>query len=120
MAHPRKEKFNKDDVKLAKIAKALAHPARVAIIRQLAGNDPCCFSEISKHLPLSDSTVSQHMSELRSAGLIKASYELPKIIYTLDEDQWKDARKLLKILSKMKPVKGRSERTGSSEAESDI
>jgi len=120
MAHPRKEKFNKDDVKLAKIARALAHPARVAIIRHLAGNDPCCFSEISKHLPLSDSTVSQHMSELRSAGLIKASYELPKIIYSLDGDEWKNARKLLKIFSKMKPMKGKSEKSESPEASSQL
>jgi DNA-binding transcriptional ArsR family regulator len=56
MAPPKKEKFSKDDVRLAGVAKALSHPARIAILRHLASLETCCFNEISKELPLADST----------------------------------------------------------------
>jgi ArsR family transcriptional regulator len=105
MTLSKKGKFKKDDVKLAKIAKALAHPARIAIIRHLASMDTCYFNEISKELPLADSTVSQHMSELKSAGLIQGSFEPPRIKYCINIEGWKQARKLLKEFSKNKVIK---------------
>jgi ArsR family transcriptional regulator len=105
MTLSKKGKFKKDDVKLAKIAKALAHPARIAIIRHLASMDTCYFNEISKELPLADSTVSQHISELKSAGLIQGSFEPPRIKYCINIEGWKQARKLLKEFTKNKVIK---------------
>jgi DNA-binding transcriptional ArsR family regulator len=105
MAKAKKERFDKDDIRLARIAKALAHPARIAIIRHLALMNECCFSEISKELPLADSTVSQHLAELKSAGLVQGSFEHPKIKYCINTEEWKQARKLLKGLTKIKPGK---------------
>jgi ArsR family transcriptional regulator len=98
MATSKSEKFQKDDVKLAKFAKALAHPARIAILRHLASIEKCCFSEISGKVPLADSTVSQHLTELKSAGLIKDSFNPPRIYYSIDIENWKMARKYFKDL----------------------
>ena len=105
MAQSKKEKFDKDDIRLARIAKALAHPARIAILRHLASMKECCFNDISKELPLADSTVSQHIAELKSAGLIEGSFEPPKIKYCINAEGWKQARKLLKGFAKIKVVK---------------
>jgi DNA-binding transcriptional ArsR family regulator len=105
MAATKKEKFSKDDIRLAKYAKALAHPARVAILRHLATAETCCFSEISKELPLADSTVSQHMTELKNAGLVHGYFKPPKVEYSIDHDNWKTARKYLKEFTKIKTAK---------------
>lgn len=104
-----RKKFNKDDTRLAKVAKALGHPARIAIIRHLAAMKTCCFSEISKVLPLADSTISQHLSELKSAGLIDGSFEPPRIKYSINPVGWKKARKLLKEITRIKTGKKRDE-----------
>ncbi|HOW09396.1 MAG TPA: metalloregulator ArsR/SmtB family transcription factor [Bacteroidales bacterium] len=109
MTQAKKEKFEKDDIRLAKIAKALAHPARIAIIRHLAMAETCCFNEIANVIPLAGSTVSQHLSELKSAGLVKGSFELPRINYCLNEDEWRQARKLLKSFAKIKPGKDKDD-----------
>jgi ArsR family transcriptional regulator len=109
MVQSKKEEFNKDDIRLARIAKALAHPARIAILRHLALMNTCCFNEISKELPLADSTVSQHMAELKSAGLIQGNFEPPKIKYCINNEEWKQARKLLKGFIKIKA--GKNEKT---------
>lgn len=105
MAKLKKEKFDKDDIRLARIAKALGHPARIAIMRHLSLVNECSFNEISRELPLADSTVSQHMAELKSAGLVLGTFEPPKIKYCINAVEWKQARKLLKGFTKIKPVK---------------
>jgi len=98
MAPSKADKFEKSDIKLAKIAKALSHPARIAILRHLSSVDSCSFSDISKNIPLADSTVSQHMTELKSAGLVRAHSDPPRINYCIDAGNWKLARKLFKDL----------------------
>lgn len=100
--HSVKTGFPADDIKLARFARALSHPARIGIIRHLASLDTCCFNEISKELPLADSTVSQHLSELKKAGLIQGSIEPPRIRYCINEKNWKTARKFLKEFLKIK------------------
>jgi len=102
MAPSKKEQFSRDDIKLARYAKALSHPARIAILRHLASLETCCFNEISKELPLADSTVSQHMTELKNAGLIQGNFEPPKVRYCINYDNWKAARKSLKEFTKIK------------------
>lgn len=105
MAPSKKEQFSKDDIKVARYAKALSHPARIAILRHLASLETCCFNEISKELPLADSTVSQHMTELKNAGLIQGSFEPPKVQYCINYENWRIARKLLKEFTKIKVAK---------------
>jgi len=105
MAPSKKEQFSKDDIRLARYAKALAHPARIAILRHLSSLETCCFNEISKELPLADSTVSQHMTELKDAGLIQGSFEPPKVQYCINYENWRAARKCLKEFTKMKVAK---------------
>ena len=97
-----KGKYSKEDITLAGFAKALSHPARIAILRHLAAHNNCCFNEISKEIPLADSTVSQHIAELKKAGLIEGSFELPRIKYCINAKNWKLARKYFKEFTKIK------------------
>jgi ArsR family transcriptional regulator len=110
MASPKKEQFTKEEIKLASFAKALAHPARIAILRHLASLETCCFNEISKELPLADSTVSQHLAELKKAGLIQGSFEPPRVKYCINYENWKLARKYFKEFTKIKVAKNEKER----------
>ena len=72
------------DAELATLAKALAHPARVRIVRLLAGRDTCVCGEIVEALDLAQSTVSQHLKVMREAGLIRGRVEGPRVCYCLD------------------------------------
>lgn len=87
--------FNATENKLAKYAKALAHPARIAILKLLAGKQTCVCGDIVHELPLSQSTVSQHLKELKEAGLIKGEIEGAKVCYCIDEKEWKIAQQWL-------------------------
>jgi len=106
MTAKKKENYNKEDIRLARFAKALAHPARITIIRQLASKKSCFFNEISEELPLADSTVSQHIAELKSAGLVIGRLELPKIKYQINYGKWKQDRQLFKEFTKIKSSHG--------------
>lgn len=89
--------INKNDQsKLARYAKALSHPTRVYIINLLS-NQSCCYSgDLSEELPIAKSTLSQHLKELKEAGLIQGEIEAPKIKYCLNRDAWKEAQELFK------------------------
>ena len=84
--------FSVKENKLAKYAKALAHPARVAILKLLASKQTCQCGDIVEELPLSQSTVSQHLKELKDAGLIKGEIEGARVCYCIDEKEWKAAQ----------------------------
>src|SRR6187549_1676928 len=84
--------FSVKDNKLAKIAKALAHPARIAILNLLAKRQACVCGDIVDELPLSQSTVSQHLKELKEAGLITGEIEGARVCYCIDEREWKAAQ----------------------------
>ncbi len=90
--------FTIKDNKLAKYAKALAHPARIAILQLLAKKQTCMCGDIVDEIPLSQSTVSQHLKELKDAGLIKGDIEGAKICYCIDEKEWKAAQQNLNKL----------------------
>lgn len=83
---------------LAKFAKALAHPARIAILRYLANKTSCQCGDIVDELPLSQSTVSQHLKELKEAGLIRGEIEGAKVCYCIDEKEWRLAKAQLNQL----------------------
>ena len=82
----------------ARYARALGHPVRIYIIELLA-RQSCCYSgDLSEILPIAKSTLSQHLKELKVAGLIQGETELPKIKYCLNKENWKEAQKLFKEL----------------------
>ena len=85
MGATKTENFTDKQNGIATLIKALAHPARVAIIEYLMKADGCICGDIVEHLPLSQPTVSQHLKELKTAGLIKGSVEGNSICYCIDE-----------------------------------
>lgn len=92
------EEFTVKDNKLAKYAKALAHPARVAILQILIRTQDCICGDIVEELPLSQSTVSQHLKELKEARLIKGNIDGASVCYCIDEKGWEEAKTYLKTL----------------------
>lgn len=95
MGATKTEEFTNRDLKLAKYAKALGHPARIAILQLLLKKQNCICGDIVDELPLSQSTVSQHLKELKETGLIKGDIDGVKICYCIDEKEWKNAQQLL-------------------------
>ena len=79
---------------LARFAKALGHPARVAIIDFLLKQDTCYFGDIHEELPIAKATVSQHLKELKDAGLIQGEIEAPNVRYCINKDNCSLARQL--------------------------
>ncbi len=84
--------FKSKENKLAAYAKALGHPARVAILKYLAKTQSCICGNIVDELPLSQSTISQHLKELKEAGLIKGNTEGATVCYCINEKGWKEAQ----------------------------
>lgn len=95
MGTTKTEEFTIKDNKIASYAKALAHPARVAILKLLIKKQACICGDIVDELPLSQSTVSQHLKELKEAGLIKGDIEGKKVCYCIDEKEWEMAKSYL-------------------------
>lgn len=94
------QEFSEQQIKTARIAKALSHPVRIYIIELLL-KQSCCYSgDLSEVLPIAKSTLSQHLKELKEAGLIQGETEPPKIKYCMNTDNWNLAKeyfyKLLK------------------------
>lgn len=95
MGATKSDEFSVKDNRVAKYAKALSHPARVAILKLLIQKQACICGDIVEELPLSQSTVSQHLKELKEAGLIKGDIEGTKVCYCIDEKEWNTAKNLL-------------------------
>ena len=90
--------YTVDEIKLARFAKAIGHPARVQILKLLSGQDSCFCGNIVDILPLSQSTVSQHLKELKDAGLVKGRIDPPKVYYCIDWENWELANKMFSDL----------------------
>ena len=88
MAFSKKHEFEVDQKELAEFAKALSHPARVAILQTLAEKKSCVCGEIVDLLPLAQSTVSQHLKDLKESGLVKGEIEGPRSCYCLDTENF--------------------------------
>ncbi len=89
---------------LARYAKALAHPTRVQIINFLVDLEGCYFGDIHAELPMAKATVSQHLKELRVAGLIQGSIEAPKVKYCINKENCKQAQELFaEFFAQVKP-----------------
>lgn len=90
--------FTNQQKKLARYAKALGHPVRIYIL-ELLSQQSCCYSgDLSDVLPVAKSTLSQHLKELKSAGLIQGEIEAPKIKYCLNKSNWAEANALFSCL----------------------
>lgn len=88
--------YTVDQEQMARFAKALSHPVRVFILDFLA-KKACCFSgDLAEMLPIARSTLSQHLKELKNAGLIQGNVEYPKIRYCLNKENWEKAQSLFK------------------------
>ncbi len=86
--------------KLARFARALGHPVRIYIM-ELLSSQACCYSgDLSEILPIAKSTLSQHLKELKNAGLIQGETEAPRIKYCINRENWEIARSLFKNLTK--------------------
>jgi DNA-binding transcriptional ArsR family regulator len=82
--------------KLARYAKAMGHPVRAYVLDLLA-NQSCCYSgDLTEELPIAKSTLSQHLKELKDAGLIQGQIEAPKIKYCINKQNWEEAKRLFK------------------------
>src|SRR5687768_4924970 len=96
--------FSEKQNELAGLLKALAHPARIAIIEYLIKTDNCITGDIVDELPLAQPTVSQHLKELKTAGLIKGSIEGNSICYCIDSENWNKNKELLSAFLDRKSV----------------
>lgn len=79
---------------VARFAKAMGHPARIAILQFLARQRTCYFGDIHVELPIAKATVSQHLKELKDAGLIQGEVETPKVKYCINRENWRLAKAL--------------------------
>ncbi|MGI4863838.1 MAG: ArsR/SmtB family transcription factor [Janthinobacterium lividum] len=86
MTYAKTASFTADQQQLARVAKALAHPARVAIIQFLAAQKTCISGDIAAELPLARTTVSQHLQELKALGLIRGEIDGLTVCYCLNTE----------------------------------
>ena len=82
----------------ARFAKALSHPVRLAILKHL-NNQSCCFTgDLVEVLPMAQSTISQHLKELKEAGLIQGDVIPPRVKYCINQENWQKAKRLFESL----------------------
>ena len=94
MGITKSEVFTQEENRIADLAKAFAHPARVAILRLLAQKKACICGDLVDELPLSQATVSQHLKELKRIGIIHGSIEPPRVCYCINEEVWEEAEQV--------------------------
>lgn len=86
------EIFTEQQNRIAELAKAFAHPARVAILQMLAQKKACVCGDLVDELPLAQATVSQHLKELKRIGIIRGDIDPPRVCYCINEPVWDEAR----------------------------
>ena len=89
------ELFRTQDNEIALIAKALGHPARVAILQHLFKIDSCVCGDLVNEIGLAQPTISQHLKELKQLGLIKGNVEGTSVCYCIDKDNWTQMKALM-------------------------
>ena len=91
-----KKVITEQQKKVARYAKAMGHPVRMYVL-ELLSKQSCCYSgDLSENLTIAKSTLSQHLKELKEAGLIQGEIEAPKIKYCINKENWKEAQSLFK------------------------
>ena len=94
-----KKSYTEAQGKMARYAKAMAHPVRIFILDFLADNiDKCCYSgDMAEELPIARSTLSEHLKELKKAGLIQGEINPPYIKYCINKANWEEAKDLFNL-----------------------
>lgn len=82
--------------KAARYAKAMGHPVRMYVLELLSSQNCCYSGDLSEELPIVKSTLSQHLKELKKAGLIQGETEAPRIKYCINRENWKEAQELFR------------------------
>ena len=91
-----KNGISNEQQKVARYAKAMSHPVRIFVL-ELLSKQACCYSgDLSEELPVAKSTLSQHLKELKDAGLIQGEIEAPRIKYCINNKRWEEAQVLFK------------------------
>lgn len=100
MKKTKEDYFTSHQTDLARYAKALGHPVRIAIL-QLLNSQSCCFhGDMAEELPIAKSTLSQHLNELKDAGLIQGTITPPTVKYCINRENWLIAKTLMNDLLK--------------------
>ena len=97
--------YTAEQEQIARYAKAMGHPARIAIMDFLASQESCFFGDIHDELPIAKATVSQHLKELKDAGLIQGEIEAPKVRYCINKENWATAQNLFAKFFDRKDIK---------------
>jgi len=92
----RENVLTEDQKTIARFAKAMGHPVRMYVLEILSKQNCCYSGDLTEVLPIAKSTLSQHLKELKDAGLIQGEIEAPKIKYCLNQENWKLAQGLFK------------------------
>ncbi len=92
------EQYSETQIELASMLKVLGHPARIAIVQALMKTDSCVCGELVTEIELAQSTVSQHLKELKSVGLIKGTIEGTSVCYCIDKEKWAHLQNVLDFL----------------------
>lgn len=99
MAITKEQLFNQKQKRIAQLTKAMAHPARIAILELLAERATCICGDITCELPLAQSTISQHLKVLKKSGLVKGKVDGARVCYCLDEDAVTEFDELINIFT---------------------
>lgn len=97
MGLTKSEIFSKNQNEIAGIAKVLAHPARVAIIQHLINQNSCICGDLVDQIGLAQPTISQHLRELKNAGVLKGNIEGTKVCYCIDSSRWKELQDIFDL-----------------------
>lgn len=100
MGKSKTDLFTDEQNAIAQMAKALAHPARIAILQYLLKTKACVNGELVDELGLAQATISQHLQELKAIGLIQGSVEGPRINYCINSQRWMEVQQLFNLLFK--------------------
>jgi ArsR family transcriptional regulator, arsenate/arsenite/antimonite-responsive transcriptional repressor len=100
-----KTPYTEDQVKLARFAKAMGNPARIKILEILSDRGCCYSGNIADEFPIALSTLSQHLKELKEAGLIQGEINPPFIKYCINKENWKQAKLLFDTFLAEKTIK---------------
>lgn len=95
MGLTKSEIFTEEQNQIATIAKAFAHPARVAILQHIFNSSTCICGDLVDEIGLAQATISQHLRELKNIGLIKGNIEGTSVCYCIDEGNWANAKELI-------------------------
>lgn len=99
------DQYTENQINIARYAKAMSHPVRVFIVEYLATkHSSCCYSgDMAELVPIARSTLSEHLKELKDAGLIQGEISPPKIKYCINRQNWREAKELFRELFNHKP-----------------